>query len=342
MKIFEIKNKNLWESFLFNSQEKTFLSSWNWGEFQKRMGNKIWRLGVFNQEELVGTSLVVKVEAKRGKFLFLPHNPNLKKDDYEIKFEVLKILLENLKELAKKEKIDFIRISPVWPRTRENEKIFELLNFKKAPIHIHPEITWELNIEPSEEEILRGMRKTTRYLIKKCEEEKRIEIKEENNLKGLEKFYQIYTETQQRHSFVPFSFQYLKEEFLSFLPDNQISIILAYYQGKVLSGGIFVFWQNTCFYHHGASSKLYQKIPTSYLLLWQAIKLAKIRGCKKFNFWGISESNNPKHPWAGLTFFKKGFGGTEKAFVKTRDFIISFRYWLNFLVEKVRKIKRGY
>lgn len=342
MKVFEIQNKNLWEDFLLTCEEKTFLNSWNWGEFQKRMGNKIWRLGIFNQKDLLATSLVVKVEAKRGKFLFLPHNPNLKIKDYKIKFEALKNLLENLRKLAKEEKVDFIRISPIWERNRKNEEIFKLLNFKTAPIHIHPEITWELDIRESEENILKQMRKTTRYLIKKCTNQKEIEVREENTLEGLEKFYQIYMETQERHGFVPFSFQYLKEEFLSFLPNNQISILLAYYQGKVLSGGIFIFWHNTCFYHHGASSKLHQKIPTSYLLLWEAIKLAKGRGCQKFNFWGIAENDNPNHPWAGLTLFKKGFGGKEKVFVKTQDFVISFKYWINFFVEKIRKIKRGY
>ena len=50
----EITNKEVWEEFLLKCEEKTFLQSWNWEEFQERnglpagrQGNKIWRLGIF-------------------------------------------------------------------------------------------------------------------------------------------------------------------------------------------------------------------------------------------------------------------------------------------------------
>jgi len=46
MEIKEINNKEDWEGFLLRCDEKTFLNSWNWGEFQKREGEKIWRLGI--------------------------------------------------------------------------------------------------------------------------------------------------------------------------------------------------------------------------------------------------------------------------------------------------------
>jgi hypothetical protein len=47
MEIKEIKDKEIWEGFLEKCKEKTFLQSFNWGEFNKMMGNKVWRLGYF-------------------------------------------------------------------------------------------------------------------------------------------------------------------------------------------------------------------------------------------------------------------------------------------------------
>src|SRR3989339_372699 len=41
MQIKEINNKEEWEEFLHNCAEKTFLQSWNWGEFNLAMKNKI-------------------------------------------------------------------------------------------------------------------------------------------------------------------------------------------------------------------------------------------------------------------------------------------------------------
>jgi lipid II:glycine glycyltransferase (peptidoglycan interpeptide bridge formation enzyme) len=357
MEIKEIKDKKIWEEFLEKCKEKTFLQSFNWGEFNKMMGNKIWRFGLFQIvngklqiENLIVVALVIKISAKRGTFLFVPHGPIMKFDVRSSKLEVLRNFLNELKKLAKEEKCDFIRIAPILERNEENERIFKELRFMEAPIHIHPEITWELDISKSEDEILKGMRKTTRYLIRQALKNKEIEILKSEKIEDLEEFNKIYQETAMRHNFVPFSFDYLKNEFLAFNEDKQILIILGKYKGEVISGGVFVFWQNIGFYHHGASSQKYPKIPVSYLMIWEAIKEAKNRGCEKFNFWGIAPissnfelrtSNFWKHPWAGLTLFKMGFGGERKEYVKTQDFPISKKYWLCYLVEKLRKKKRG-
>ncbi|MBU1323407.1 peptidoglycan bridge formation glycyltransferase FemA/FemB family protein, partial [Patescibacteria group bacterium] len=45
-------------------------------------------------------------------------------------------------------------------------------------------------------------------------------------------------------------------------------------------------------------------VPT--LLVWEAIKLAKKLGCKRFDFEGIDDKR-----WPGFTRFKKSFGGIE-------------------------------
>ena len=53
MEVKEIKDKEIWEDFFARCEEKTFLQSWNWGEFQERIGSasggKIWRLGVYEE-----------------------------------------------------------------------------------------------------------------------------------------------------------------------------------------------------------------------------------------------------------------------------------------------------
>ena len=71
------------------------------------------------------------------------------------------------------------------------------------------------------------------------------------------------------------------------------------------------------------------------------LKQARKRGCKIYNFWGITPTDSPRHPWAGLTLFKKGFGGYKKEYVKTQDLPLSGQYWINYLVERIRRSKRG-
>jgi lipid II:glycine glycyltransferase (peptidoglycan interpeptide bridge formation enzyme) len=75
----------------------------------------------------------------------------------------------------------------------------------------------------------------------------------------------------------------------------------------------------TTSYHHGASTHKYAKIPSSYLLQWTAIHDALLRGDDIYNFWGIAPRKilengdeviiDKKHPFAGVTTFKTGFGG---------------------------------
>jgi len=346
MEIKEINSKEIWEEFLNECEEKTFLDSWNWGEFQKLEGNKIWRMGIYKDNVLIAVFLVVKIKAKRGTFLFIPHGPVVKNFDSQIpllKDDLLRILVGKTKNLAKNEKAIFLRISPIWERNGENNLLFKKLNFITAPIHIHPEVTWELDLRKSEEEILKEMRKTTRYLIKKSLENKEIEIIKSKEIKDLVRFYEVYNLTAKRHKFVPYYFSYLKNQFLQFLNDNQILIFLGKHKEKIVSSAIIVYWQKIGFYHHGASLSEYNnnKTPVSYLLQWEAIREAKKRGCKKYNFWGIApEEKDLKHPWYGLSLFKMGFGGEKKEYVKTQDLLFNWRYWLTFAFEKARKIKR--
>ena len=55
---------------------------------------------------------------------------------------------------------------------------------------------------------------------------------------------------------------------------------------------------------------------------------AKKNGAKYYDFWGIAPDDNPKHPWAGVTRFKKGFGGEEVHRPGTFDLVISKPWYL--------------
>ena len=359
-----MKDKNIWENFLLECAEKTFLSSWNWGEFNRTMGNKIWRLGIFENNELVSVALVVKIVAKRGTFLLVPHGPSTISNFQGVvggwrpisKQNVLKILLEKLKEIAKEERTDFIRISPIWERNEENNEIFKKLRFKEAPLHMHPEASWKLDLRHSEEELLMQMRKTTRYLIRQAQKNSDIEIFQSSKVEELrssppslrsviedvEIFNKLYQEVVDLQHFVPFSLEYLRNEFLAFSQDAQISLFFGEYKGEIVASAFVLFWSKIGFYHHAALSPKCHKIPIAYLLQWEAIKEAKKRGCDCYDFWGyVNPEENPKHPWAGPTLFKMGFGGKPYGYVKTQDFPLFKKYWLTYIFEKLRRTKRG-
>jgi lipid II:glycine glycyltransferase (peptidoglycan interpeptide bridge formation enzyme) len=187
---------------------------------------------------------------------------------------------------------------------------------------------------------MREMKKNHRNLIRRAIKDG-VTILESDSEESLKDFYDIHMETVQRHGFIPFSFEYIKQELGSFKADNQIMIFNAKYQEKIISSAIVVFYADEAFYHHGASSSEYSKVPSSYLALWAAIQSAKRRNLSKFNFYGIVD-NNPKHPWYGLSQFKKGFGGYESNLMHCQDLPLTWKYGVTYLIEIIRKIKRGY
>lgn len=341
----KIENRQEWENFLHLVAEKTFLQSWDWGEFQISLGRKIWRWGIYENDELVGTGLVIKnpiikIGRYRRNFLFCPHGPVVLNDDLNFRRLLLESFLEKLKTLAKQEKAAFIRLAPFWEASQKDQSLFQPLGLKPAPMFIHPELTWELNLLPAEDELLKGMRKTTRYLIRKALKWPDLRIEQGTDLEDLKYFRQLYQETVDHHHFIPFSKNYLEKEISSFCPNQEVSIFSAFWKNELLASAIIIFWQGIAFYHHGASSPKHSKIPGAYFLQWKIIQEAKKRGCQIYNFWGIAPSISRKHPWGGLTLFKRGFGGRAKLYVKTQDLPLSWLYGLNWLLEKIRRIRR--
>lgn len=340
MTLREIIDKNTWENFFFSIEEKSFLQSWDWGEFQKKMGNKIWRFGIYDNGKVVSVVSMAKVKAKRGTFLLIQHGPSLE----GIKHEILKTLLEELKKIGEKEGANFIRVASLWERSEENNKVFKDLGFRKSPMHANAyEETWKLDINIPEEELSKNMRKTTRYLVRQAMKNSDITIEKSEKASDVEIYQNLSKEVAKRQKFVPFSSEYVKNEFETFSEDSQSLLLFGKYKGEVAAGALVVFWSGVGFYHQAASLAKYAKFSIPYLLQWEAIKEAKRRGCLLYDFWGYTDPYKfPKHPWAGPTLFKMGFGGYKKEYVKTQDFVLSKKYWLSWMIETIRNKKRGF
>lgn len=350
MKIKEITNKNEWEDFLLQQKEKSFLQSWAWGEFQEKLGHKIWRLGIYYKPQpttdnlqLVGIVLIVKIKAKRGKYLLIQHGPSILSSEIVTPtVEILKELLGGLKEIGKKEGASFIRVASLFERSEENIKMFKDSGFRDAPMHASAyEATWKLDLSPSEDDLLKNMRKTTRYLIKQAQKNPDISIEKSENINDIEIYQNLNREVAKRQHFVAFSTEYIKNEFEVFGKDGQTLWLFGKVNNEVAAAALVVFWSGIGFYHQAASLGKYAKLSIPYLLQWEAVKEAKNRGCKFYDFWGFTDPQKyPKHPWAGPTLFKMGYGGFATEYIKTQDYPLSKKYWSIWIFETLRSFKR--
>src|SRR3989344_8785939 len=110
MSISEVENKKTWEDFVQRFSPNNFLTSWEWGEFNKRMRRDIFRLGFWEGSKLTGVCLTIHETAKRGGFILCPAGPLLDK----FSSRNFKFIVSQLRQIAKEVDAKFIRIRPLY------------------------------------------------------------------------------------------------------------------------------------------------------------------------------------------------------------------------------------
>lgn len=329
----EITNQKTWEDFLSKHPETNFLQSWSWGEFHKALGRKIKRSGFIREEKLTGVMLSVVENARRGKYLTVPGGPIIDWQDRTL----VNLFVEEIKNISRVEGCVFVRVRPQLQFNDFSRNLFKKLGFITAPMHLHAELTSQLDITPSEDQLLANMRKATRYETKKAIS-LGIKIETISDLKTIQKFYDLQLQTARRQKFVPFSYQFLSEQFKVFLDNNQAILYSAKLGNKLLAQAFIIFYGVEAAYHYGASTEDGRKYPGAYLILWESIKEAKKRGLKRYNFWGVAPEGDKDHRFSGLSLFKRGFGGVDFEYLHAQDLIINYpRYLLNYSIEFLRK-----
>ena len=107
---------------------------------------------------------------------------------------------------------------------------------------------------------------------------------------------------------------------------------MAKHDSEYVAANIMCFFGDTANYLHGASSNKHRDVMAPHLLQWKAVCDAKKDGFKYYDFWGIAPNDDPKHGWAGVTRFKKGFGGEQVNYPGTFDMVVSKKWYLIYKV----------
>lgn len=331
-----ITKREVWEKFILSYPEANFLQSFNFGQFQQNLGKPIYRVGFFQNKKLAGVMLCIVEKAKRATYLTVPGGPLI---NWESKQQV-KLFQETVQKIAKVEKCSFVRVRPQILENEGNSKLFKSLGFKNAPMHLHAELTRQLDLSKSEEELLSKMRKTTRYEIKQAVK-LGIKVTKSTNPADIDEFWKLQKETAKRQHFVAFDKKFLKVQFSVFASSDQVLLYTAYLGKLKLAQAFIIFYGAEADYHYGAGTLEGRKYPGAYLIQWEAIKEAKKRGLKRYNLWGVAPEGDTQHRFWGVSVFKRGFGGQDLEYLHARDLIINpLSYKLNWAIEVVRKKSR--
>ena len=333
MKIIDATDQKKWDKFVTSHEDANFLQSWAWGDFHEARGKKVVRRIALDNDDKIIAAYVGQVEtAKRGTYMAIAGGPIM---DWSKK-SLREAIFADIKAQAEASKCVFVRIRPQILETEKNRKLFKDLGLKPAPIYLSVELAGVLDLNKSEEEILANAAQGLRRKIRKAEKNE-ITVSTSTDPKDIHEFYQIELETAKRHGFVEFSESFLTKQFEAFAKYDAVKLYTAKLGDEILAQNFMIFYGNEASYHYGVSTALGTKYSGAPLLHMQAMRDARERGIKRYNFWGITGLNETKHRFYGVSQFKRSFGVDELQYLHAHDLIIKpAKYRLDYAVEKLR------
>ena len=323
MKLVYCTNQDEWDEFQGAQPYAQFLQSWSWGEFRISQSCPVQRFAMVDD---VGRWLVaVQLEYRRRKFglgyWFAARGPVFEKEvKVEERREVMMRLAEELLKISALRRGSlFWRLEP--HAVLANPEGLMPLSFRRAHA-MNPASTILLDLDPVEDELLKKMHEKTRYNIRVAERHG-VKVRLATSITDIETFLNLMEETAQRDHIVQHSRQYLRATY-SFLHERGLAEIrVAEQQGKILAASLEVIFGDTITYLYGASSSESRNMMAPFALHWHAIRDAKQKGFKLYDFGGSNPQSKAmyyyKSSWDGITRFKLGWGGRLLNLVGTWD-----------------------
>lgn len=325
-----------WDSFITSHPEANFLQSWDFYEFHQSRGNTIIRRLAKQDDQIIGAYAGVIENAKRGRHLAVAGGPIIDWQNHQL----TSALVADIREQGIKHHCIFVRIRPQLPLSEQSLELMQKLGLKKAPIYLSVEFAGILDLTKTETEILTGMRQRLRRALRKAEKAQ-ITIETSTDPKDIKTFYNIQLQTSRRHDFYAFSEDFLTKQFTAFAKNGEAVLYTAKLGEEILAQNFMIFYGDEASYHYGVSSELGTKYSGAPLLHMRAMRDARDRGIKRYNFWGIVDENDTKHRFYGVSVFKRGFGVEELKYTPAHDLILHpLKYQKTKLIETIRKIRR--
>ena len=299
---------------------ESLLQSGFWGAFRGQLG---WQSLAFHcsyRGDTFGLLVLVRRLALEFGLAYVPHGPEIEEptaDREGFLVALSQALRPHLPRCV------FLRFDLPWGiggLGNHPEVLKNSAGLRKAPMDVQPPSTVILDLRAEEGELLTAMKNKTRYNIRLAAKkgvELSIDRQQPSEHRSVERalaeWYRLYEETARRDRITLHGEQYYRTLFT--LAGNygaggpELYLLTARHEGELLAGIILALKGQRAWYLYGASSDRKRNLMPGYALQWRAILLAKKRGCRCYDLFGIPPDDDPEHPMHGLFRFKTGFGG---------------------------------
>ncbi|WP_026529522.1 lipid II:glycine glycyltransferase FemX [Haematomicrobium sanguinis] len=306
-----------------------FLQSEAWSVFHEAMGHTTHRRSGDGWE-----FLAVEEDGGGGlKRLYTPYGPTVDSE------AALEDALTALVALAKQVKAAYVRVQPSGPGLTPGA--IAALGLKPIK-HSQPEHTWRLDLTQDAEAILNGMAGKKRNLYRNYTK-KGMSYRVSTDPADVEDLIRLMHGVEDANDVNFHEDEYFRTQARALMPRGFARlhfIDLAKEDGTTEPIGAALSYDGdeVTYYAYAAASHEFRKLPASTVLLAEMIMRAKDDGQKTFDFYGITDSEDPDHPWAGFTKFKKTYGGYQHDFSATYELGVNKpAYWLYSLARKIQQ-----
>lgn len=307
------KDEEEYSDFLEKHERCNFQQSLEWAKVKQS-----WKREVILAEDTNGKingslMLLVRKIPFFGNIMYSARGPVC--DIHNI--EVLRQITEGAKELAKKYNAIVLRIEPdIKSNDTDFRNIMLELGYsikddaKNFRDEIQPRYVFRLDTKnKTEDEIFKNFHQKTRYNVRLATK-KGVTVKE-GTREDLKDFHKIMVTTGIRDGFITRPLEYFEKMYDCLGPEH-MKILMAYYDGKPISGVIPIMYGNKTWYLYGASSNEHRNLMPNYLLQWEMIKIAISRKSDIYDLRGVPGIADDSN---GLYRFKKGFGAEYTEFI---------------------------
>jgi len=353
----KVLDRDSWNSIVGSFKNTSILQTWEWSEVKKNTG---WAPDFFIHRDKQGVihaaSLILIQERRLTRFgpilriIYLPHGPLLDWSDEHLVQEVLIELIA----YANKLQASYIKIDPqvisekknkseITPDVVISQKTHQWMT-KTGWLFSNQQIQFKnsfwIDLTPSLDELLAGMKQKTRYNIR-LSERKGIEV-HKGEVTDLDLLYEMYLETSIRDGFIIRPKEYYLDVWGKFIQNQMAVPLIAFYQGEPVAALLLFHFAGKSYYLYGMSTENHREKMPNYLLQWEAIKLSKQLGCEVYDLWGAPDVFEESDRMWGVYRFKEGLGGKVVQTLGAHDYPSSrFTYTIiQRLLPLVQKVTR--
>lgn len=278
----------------------SILQSAAWADFQRALGKK-----VFSGSGDGFSFLAIREKTPLGSFLYVPFGPAAGD------LAGLRRSLDALAALAAAERAHYVRVEPASTDLCPSAaSVLAGLGLTKAPTDVQPKLTWVVDLAQDEKAILGGMRSTSRGLYQNIRK-KGVTFEISENPADIPVLLAFLHQVSERAAFRAQSDDYLAQAAQILMPAGNAKLFIARLGGEPIAAALSYDTGTTRVYAHAAADEAHRSLNAGVPLVVTMMMDAKSSGMTRFDMWGVSAEDQPEHPWAGFSRFKRSFGGFE-------------------------------